>query len=180
MGIQSGGISVLEKTVSAQAHKALSVWSRAKSHGEQISVLEVALFLTDILDIYVYKDLFKPHFFVFFIKVIRHQPYFTPLITQIFGYCAKPLILLYNISDTKYTNHDYLAAIKEKKRFKRSLIIFSFTAQYKSRKPLKTKAFGVVCGAPEGTRIPDLPLRSMAYHVIHGSDVTSNIIPYAE
>ena len=30
----------------------------------------------------------------------------------------------------------------------------------KSRKPLKTKAFGVVCGAPEGTRIPDLPLRS--------------------
>lgn len=75
------------------------------------------LFLTDILDIYVYKeryiekytalwisiifpgnnaqnqiidyfilfnaffDLFKPHFFVFFIKVIRHQPYFTPLIT---------------------------------------------------------------------------------------------------
>ena len=23
-------------------------------------------------------------------------------------------------------------------------------------------------------------LRSMAYHVIHGSDVTSNIIPYAE
>jgi len=29
----------------------------------------------------------------------------------------------------------------------------------KSRKPLKTKAFGAVCGAPEGTRIPDLPLR---------------------
>lgn len=25
-----------------------------------------------------------------------------------------------------------------------------------------------------------LTLRSMAYHVIHGSDVTSNIIPYAE
>ena len=34
------------------------------------------------------------------------------------------------------------------------------TAENKeSRKPLKTKAFGVVCGAPEGTRIPDLPLR---------------------
>ena len=27
---------------------------------------------------------------------------------------------------------------------------------------------------------PQLALRSMAYHVIHGSDVTSNIIPYAE
>ena len=55
------------------------------------------------------------------------------------------------------------------------------TAEKKERrKPLKTKAFGVVCGAPEGTRIPDLPLRSMAYHVIHGSDVTSNIIPYTE
>ena len=26
----------------------------------------------------------------------------------------------------------------------------------------------------------DRILRSMAYHVIHGSDVTSNIIPYAE
>ena len=28
--------------------------------------------------------------------------------------------------------------------------------------------------------IGELLLRSMAYHVIHGSDVTSNIIPYAE
>lgn len=35
-------------------------------------------------------------------------------------------------------------------------------------------------GVPEVIRTPDLPLRSMAYHVIHGSDVTSNIIPYAE
>jgi len=35
-------------------------------------------------------------------------------------------------------------------------------------------------GTPEGIRTSDLPLRSMAYHVIHGSDVTSNIIPYAE
>ena len=35
------------------------------------------------------------------------------------------------------------------------------TAENKeSRKPLKTKAFGVVSGAPEGTRIPDLSLRS--------------------
>ena len=34
------------------------------------------------------------------------------------------------------------------------------TAENKeSRKPLKTKAFGVVYGAPEGTRTPDLPLR---------------------
>ena len=50
----------------------------------------------------------------------------------------------------------------------------------KRRMSLKTKTFGAARGAPEGTRIPDLPLRSMAYHVIHGSDVTSNIIPYAE
>lgn len=39
---------------------------------------------------------------------------------------------------------------------------------------------GEVFGVPEGSRTPDLSLRSMAYHVIHGSDVTSNIIPYAE
>ena len=41
----------------------------------------------------------------------------------------KPLNLLYNISDTKHPNHDSLAAIKEKILSKRSLIIFSFTAQ---------------------------------------------------
>lgn len=35
-------------------------------------------------------------------------------------------------------------------------------------------------GVPEEIRTPDPTLRSMAYHVIHGSDVTSNIIPYAE
>ncbi|ERK47142.1 hypothetical protein HMPREF0373_01501 [Eubacterium ramulus ATCC 29099] len=39
---------------------------------------------------------------------------------------------------------------------------------------------GEVFGVPEVIRTPGLPLRSMAYHVIHGSDVTSNIIPYAE
>ena len=44
-------------------------------------------------------------------------------------YCTKPLNLLYNISDTKHPNHDSLAAIKEKILSKRSLIIFSFTAQ---------------------------------------------------
>ena len=44
-------------------------------------------------------------------------------------YCTKPLNLLYNISDTKHPNHDSLAAIKEKNLSKRSLIIFSFTAQ---------------------------------------------------
>ena len=37
-------------------------------------------------------------------------------------------------------------------------------------------AFGVA----KRIRTSGLPLRSMAYHVIHGSDVTSNIIPYAE
>lgn len=41
-------------------------------------------------------------------------------------------------------------------------------------------AYGKGFGVPEVIRTPDLPLRSMAYHVIHGSDVTSNIIPYAE
>ena len=35
-------------------------------------------------------------------------------------------------------------------------------------------------GVPGAIRTRGLPLRSMAYHVIHGSDVTSNIIPYAE
>lgn len=35
-------------------------------------------------------------------------------------------------------------------------------------------------GVPEEIRTPDPTLRSMAYHVIHGSDVASNIIPYAE
>ncbi len=41
-------------------------------------------------------------------------------------------------------------------------------------------AYGKDFGVPEVIRTPDLSLRSMAYHVIHGSDVTSNIIPYAE
>ena len=35
-------------------------------------------------------------------------------------------------------------------------------------------------GVPERIRTSDTRFRSMAYHVIHGSDVTSNIIPYAE
>ena len=38
----------------------------------------------------------------------------------------------------------------------------------------------MVTGDPGQNRTGDLPLRSMAYHVIRGSDVTSNIIPYAE
>ena len=50
----------------------------------------------------------------------------------------------------------------------------------KSRKPLFPKASGAAYGTPNWIRTNDLPLRSMAYHVIHGSDVTSNIIPYAE
>lgn len=37
-----------------------------------------------------------------------------------------------------------------------------------------------VPGVPGRIRTADPSLRSMAYHVIHGSDVTSNIIPYAE
>ena len=35
-------------------------------------------------------------------------------------------------------------------------------------------------GCSQGESNPQLVLRSMAYHVIHGSDVASNIIPYAE
>ena len=38
----------------------------------------------------------------------------------------------------------------------------------------------VIFGTPGWVRTSGLSLRSMAYHVIHGSDVTSNIIPYAE
>lgn len=44
----------------------------------------------------------------------------------------------------------------------------------------RNRGFFGVFGAPGGIRTHGLPLRSMAYHVIHGSDVTSNIIPYAE
>lgn len=60
---------------------------------------------------------------------------------------------------------------------------FSFIALSKNKKPKNldfARLFGCAFGVPEVIRTPDLPLRSMAYHVIHGSDVTSNIIPYAE
>jgi hypothetical protein len=64
-------------------------------------------------------------------------------------------------------------------------VIFSFLLFLrKNEKTPETLDFtgfsGGVFGVPEVIRTPDLPLRSMAYHVIHGSDVTSNIIPYAE
>jgi len=49
----------------------------------------------------------------------------------------------------------------------------------KKEKAHKRCVYGL-SGVPGATRTPGLPLRSMAYHVIHGSDVTSNIIPYAE
>ena len=75
-----------------------------------------------------------------------------------FGYCTKPLILLYNISDTKYTNHDSLAAIKRKNLSQAKLDYFSFTAQQKAEKPLKTKAFGVIIWRAKGIRTPGLPL----------------------
>ena len=50
----------------------------------------------------------------------------------------------------------------------------------KKRKPRYIKVLVIVNGVPDAIRTHDLSLRSMAYHVIHGSDVTSNIIPYAE
>jgi hypothetical protein len=64
-------------------------------------------------------------------------------------------------------------------------VIFSFLLFLrKNEKTPETLDFtgfsGGVFGVPEVIRTPDLSLRSMAYHVIHGSDVTSNIIPYAE
>ena len=64
-------------------------------------------------------------------------------------------------------------------------MIFSFLLFLrKNEKTPETLDFtgfsGGVFGVPEVIRTPDLSLRSMAYHVIHGSDVTSNIIPYAE
>jgi hypothetical protein len=44
----------------------------------------------------------------------------------------------------------------------------------------KANMLMVTNGTPGAIRTRGLSLRSMAYHVIHGSDVTSNIIPYAE
>ena len=43
-------------------------------------------------------------------------------------------------------------------RKEKTVLSENFEKNKKSRKPLK-KVFGVVCGAPEGIRIPDLPLR---------------------
>ena len=62
---------------------------------------------------------------------------------------------------------------------------FSFLPSHRKNKKAPealdfTGHSGEAFGVPEVIRTPDLPLRSMAYHVIHGSDVTSNIIPYAE
>lgn len=54
------------------------------------------------------------------------------------------------------------------------------TKKGKKTKALAARAFGKKSGTPGWIRTSGLPLRSMAYHVIHGSDVTSNIIPYAE
>lgn len=54
------------------------------------------------------------------------------------------------------------------------------TKKGKKTKALAARAFDRKSGTPGWIRTSGLPLRSMAYHVIHGSDVTSNIIPYAE
>ena len=64
-------------------------------------------------------------------------------------------------------------------------MIFSFLLFLrKNEKTPETLDFtgfsGGIFGVLGGIRTHGLPLRSMAYHVIHGSDVTSNIIPYAE
>lgn len=50
---------------------------------------------------------------------------------------------------------------------------------HSKKRPKAAMAFGRF-GTPDAIRTRGLSLRSMAYHVIHGSDVTSNIIPYAE
>ena len=54
------------------------------------------------------------------------------------------------------------------------------TKKGKKTKALAARAFDRKSGTPGWIRTSGLPLRSMAYHVIHGSDVTSNIIPYTE
>ena len=46
--------------------------------------------------------------------------------------------------------------------------------------PLGKQPLRFLWDVPERIRTAGLSLRSMAYHVIHGSDVTSNIIPYTE
>jgi len=56
---------------------------------------------------------------------------------------------------------------------------FVVLKENKMKKPWK-RYFPRLFGTHERIRTSDLSLRSMAYHVIHGSDVTSNIIPYAE
>lgn len=50
----------------------------------------------------------------------------------------------------------------------------------KNKKAARTNSTGCLFGTHKRIRTSDPSLRSMAYHVIHGSDVTSNIIPYAE
>ena len=53
-------------------------------------------------------------------------------------------------------------------------------ARYAKRKTAAIPRDHIAFGTPARARTGGLGLRSMAYHVIHGSDVTSNIIPYAE
>ena len=50
----------------------------------------------------------------------------------------------------------------------------NFEKNKKSRKQLK-KAFGVVCGAPEGIRIPDLPLRR---RTLYPAELRAHILFY--
>ena len=52
-------------------------------------------------------------------------------------------------------------------------------ASYKEKTGLSCPSF-LYPNVHERIRTSDPTLRSMAYHVIHGSDVTSNIIPYTE
>ncbi len=50
----------------------------------------------------------------------------------------------------------------------------NFEKNKKSQKQLK-KAFGVVCGAPEGIRIPDLPLRR---RTLYPAELRAHILFY--
>ena len=71
-------------------------------------------------------------------------------------------------------------AKRERNREKAWSMLQENTKKGKKTKALAARAFDRKSGTPGWIRTSGLPLRSMAYHVIHGSDVTSNIIPYAE
>lgn len=72
----------------------------------------------------------------------------------------------------------YAHILDEDRKVAASIIMSQHNLRAKEKAP-KVLIYGAF-GVPGAARTRGLSLRSMAYHVIHGSDVTSNIIPYAE